>query len=694
MSIKQTMIAINILVTAVVASLLSFMMWSEYQVLTTMKAAGQAGRVVAGISTASIELSLERSLTQVALNLDAPVSSDIERMITDQRQKSGRLYAEAISHIEASDAIASRRELISRLNGYLSEITALRSTADREMRRPLKDRDARLVESIPTQIKAIVLRMDRLSGDARTLMRTSQPKVIGTDLVVQRAFAVREFGGRERTIFAVAVARGEPIRQSDLLYATENNGRASQAWELLEVALDSPNLTDDVKTAIRDLGKKYFGAYQDIRSMMYANANTGKYDIAFSDLFQRSELALQAAVDLLNVAVQSNLRNSDDAIAAAWTKLMIEGFAALFAFSLIGFVVWYSTQRVVRPIGDVKETMDLIANGNLSITVPGGERKDEIGAIARTVTLFQEHLRRLEDMKREEAEREASARTEKARMMATLASNFESSVGSIVADVSTSAERLQSAARRLQGTADATSARSASVASSSEEASSNVQTVAAATEELASSVREVGRQVEQSARISERAVMEAQSTVAKVKELSTAANRIGAIVGLIQDIAEQTNLLALNATIEAARAGEAGKGFAVVASEVKNLATQTAKATTEIATQINAIQGTTSDSADAIQAITSTIDEINKIASAIASAVEEQSAATQEIARNVQEAASGTSSVSGAIADVRHATADAAVASNEVLDASNGLNQQSARLKSELSSFLATIRAA
>lgn len=694
MNIKQTMILINVVVTAIVAGLIGWMMLGEYRVLTTMKAAAQAGQVVAGISSATIELSLERSLTQVALSLDEPIKPDIERMITDQREKSTRLYRNAVESIEGSYAIENRAQLIGRLNGYLNDIASLRATADREMRRPLKDRDAGRVKSIPIEIKGLVTKIDRLNGEARSLMRMSQPKVIGTDLVVQRAFAVREYGGRERTLFAIATARGEPISQEDLFYAKENNGRASQAWELLDAAMQNPNLTPEVKSAIRDLGDKYFGAYQSLREAMFRDAATGKYEVSFQDLFQRSENALQSAVALLNLAVQSNLVNAETAMSEAWTKLMVEALIAVVAFSLIAFIVWYSTSRVVKPIGEVKATMDAIANGNLDVAVAGANRKDEIGAIVRTITVFQENLRKLDDMKREETAREMAQKAEKTRMMTTLAADFERSVGSIVADVSASSERLQGASRKLTSTADASSNRSASVASASEEASSNVQTVASATEELASSVREVGRQVEQSARISERAVTEAKATVARVMDLSNAANKIGAIVGLIQDIAEQTNLLALNATIEAARAGEAGKGFAVVASEVKNLASQTAKATTEIATQIGAIQGTTSESANAIQAITSTINELNQIASAIASAVEEQSAATQEIARNVQEAAAGTSEVSGAIADVRQAAAEAATASNDVLDASNGLSQQSTRLKSELTKFLETIRAA
>src|SRR5205807_3727615 len=131
-------------------------------------------------------------------------------------------------------------------------------------------------------------------------------------------------------------------------------------------------------------------------------------------------------------------------------------------------------------------------------------------------------------------------------------------------------------------------------------ASANVQSVASATEEMTSSVNEISRQVQESSRIASEAVKQAQQTDGRINALSQAAGRIGDVVKLITAIAEQTNLLALNATIEAARAGEAGRGFAVVASEVKALASQTAKATEEISTQIGAMQSATNESVGAI----------------------------------------------------------------------------------------------
>jgi methyl-accepting chemotaxis protein len=218
--------------------------------------------------------------------------------------------------------------------------------------------------------------------------------------------------------------------------------------------------------------------------------------------------------------------------------------------------------------------------------------------------------------------------------------------------------------------------------------------VASATEELSASIGEITNQVTESTRIVGDAVHQANDTNSKVQGLAQAAEKIGEVVRLINDIAGQTNLLALNATIEAARAGEAGKGFAVVASEVKTLATQTAKATEEIAAQVRAIQEATASSAEAIGSITKTISRVSEISTTIASAVEEQGAATQEISRNVQQAAQGTQEVSSNIGAVTSAAQQTGSAANEVLQSASELSRNGEMLKSQVEEFLRTVRAA
>jgi methyl-accepting chemotaxis protein len=232
------------------------------------------------------------------------------------------------------------------------------------------------------------------------------------------------------------------------------------------------------------------------------------------------------------------------------------------------------------------------------------------------------------------------------------------------------------------------------MAKGSGEASRNVETVAAASEELSASIAEIGRQVAQAATITNRAVDEARKTDTTVQGLAEAAGKIGEIVKLINDIAGQTNLLALNATIEAARAGEAGKGFAVVASEVKNLATQTAKATEDISAQVNAVQSVTREAVEAIQLIGKTIGEVSSVATSIASAVEQQGAATQEIARNTQEAARRTQDVAGNVAGVTEGANATGRAADGVKSAAEALGQQSDRLRAQVDGFLSRIRAA
>jgi methyl-accepting chemotaxis protein len=286
------------------------------------------------------------------------------------------------------------------------------------------------------------------------------------------------------------------------------------------------------------------------------------------------------------------------------------------------------------------------------------------------------------------------AEAERKEGMRRLADEFEHAVGKIVDRVSTTSMELESAAASMSKTAETTQELSTAVASASEQSTANVQSVASATDEMAASVSEISRQVQESSRIATEAVSQAQKTDARISELSQAAGRIGDVVKLITAIAEQTNLLALNATIEAARAGEAGKGFAVVAQEVKQLASQTAKATDEIRGQIAGMQTATQESVGAIKEIGETIARISQIATTVAAAVEEQGASTHEIARNIQQAAQGTAQVTGNISEVTRGASETGSASSQLLTSARGLANESNDLKMQVAKFLATVRAA
>jgi len=278
------------------------------------------------------------------------------------------------------------------------------------------------------------------------------------------------------------------------------------------------------------------------------------------------------------------------------------------------------------------------------------------------------------------------------RQLSKLANDFEGSIKTVVETVTTSAGNMKANAESLSKIAAETQHQTTVVAAATEEASANVQSVASATEELTASSHEIAQQMDKSSKIAHQAVEEANNTNTTVNGLARAAQKIGDVVILIQDIAGQTNLLALNATIEAARAGEAGKGFAVVASEVKSLATQTAKATEEIAAQIADIQHATTATVNAIKNIGETIGQISQISTTIAAAVQEQSAATNEISRNVQQAAQGTTEISSSINKVTSSASQTGDTATQVLDASNKLADQAAKLRTEVDYFLTTLR--
>ena len=372
------------------------------------------------------------------------------------------------------------------------------------------------------------------------------------------------------------------------------------------------------------------------------------------------------------------------------------GVALAGLLSIIALLIFAFTKMLGRPLALMTDAMAKLAAGDNSIEIPDTDKRDDIGAMARTVQVFKDNAIERDWLEAEakQAAEERKRRVEERKvMMRELADNFEASVGSVVDSVSRASGEIKSAAETMAATAEETSAQSTAVAAASEQATANVQTVATAAEEMSASITEIGAQVAQSSDITNRAVAEAESTNGAVQGLAEAAQKIGEVVNLINDIAAQTNLLALNATIEAARAGDAGKGFAVVASEVKSLATQTAKATDEIGSQITGMQGVTEDVVKAIEGIGKTITEVNGIATTIASSVEEQGAATQEIARNVQEAAKGTQTVNETIADVTTAAGETGTAASQMLSSAGELASQSDTLGQEVANFLNEVRA-
>jgi methyl-accepting chemotaxis protein len=385
----------------------------------------------------------------------------------------------------------------------------------------------------------------------------------------------------------------------------------------------------------------------------------------------------------------------DDLNEQVWSVARRALVMAGLALSIIGAISIFVSRRMSRAMRAMTGAMGELASGNFGVVLPGLGRGDEIGDMAGAVEAFK--VMAVEKAQREaqekEAESHAAAVARKAEMN-KLANQFETAVGDIISTVSSASTELEASAGTLTRTAETTQRLSANVAAASEQASANVQSVASATEELGASVNEISRQVHESSQIADAAVKQAETTNQRIKALSEAAGRIGDVVKLITAIAEQTNLLALNATIEAARAGEAGRGFAVVASEVKSLATQTAKATEEISSQIGAMQSATRESVGAIEEIGGTIGRISTIAAAIAASVEEQGAATTEIARNVQEAATGSSQVAANITDVNRGAGETGSASAEVLSSAQSLARESTLLKVEVEKFLVTVRAA
>lgn len=490
-----------------------------------------------------------------------------------------------------------------------------------------------------------------------------------------------------------------------LLAATKKDQASiNQATADLQEHIDNINLhvndnkslhvSADIDKAIEDALpelKNYTEAATKIIQLAASDAIAAEKEFSsFMESFEELEESLGNVSDLIEsniIAKNQSLAEKKQFYTAALASLM----GLLLLITLLSSLKTFSW--LLSPLKEMIHVMGKLTDGHLDTTIPAVDKRDEMGDMGRALQVFRDNAKqRLELEKQQRTEEEK--RAQRSETVEHLTRTFDNNIGKFLESLNSATDQMRGTTTTLSALAEEGSVQSANLANTVELTLANINMVASSAEELSASIQEINQQVARSNHISQQAVEKAEAADNVIRNLQDSASKISEINLMINEIAEQINLLALNATIEAARAGEAGRGFAVVASEVKNLATQTASATSQIGSYIESTQIASDNTAAVLSEIRSTITEMSSISTAIAAAIEEQGAATQEIARSIGDVASGTQEVSHNVSGVADASSETGRAASEVDNATRSVTAQTQSLTEEVRTFLQGIKAA
>ncbi len=679
--------------------------------------------IAENLLVAARNFSVERGVINTALGNDAPADAIMKKKAAEAREQGTKAYKIALSELDGLE-FQRKEKFVKLLKAKFEQYTNLQSTVDEAIETTIGERANRIDRKFFSAASNLIMATQDMRQVLELETDISNAQITKYEHLNHNLWVVSEYADKEWAEIGKYIARDRHLSGLMMQKLSTYAGRIEASWENAKNMIEAEGTPAHLKKLSEAVNDNFFGEYAILREDVYAAAQAEEpYSVSADEWVKQASAATQTLQALSQAAGEETRKIALNAAESATSQLIIEIATLVVALVIGAASIWLVAFRVVRPLQDLGDTMDVIAGGNLDVEVQGANRKDEIGQMAKALQVFkeasiekirlEEEQRKAEEVQRKRdeemaearraeeeeqrlrnQEREEKAREERRQEMLALANDFEASVMQVVEAVSAAANEMETSARSMATVADDTSRQSAVVATVSEQASSNVQMVASAAEELSVSVKEISGQVALSSNHARNAVQETERAGGEIKGLVNAAQKIGDVVNLINDIAEQTNLLALNATIEAARAGEAGKGFAVVASEVKNLASQTATATEEITTQVGGMQDATAKAVSAISSIETVINQIDETAVSIASAVEQQDASTHEIARNVSEVAAGTQEVNSNIATVNTAATETGTAATSVLTSAQMLTSQSQSLREQLESFLTNIRAA